>query len=531
MALVGVCAGMAFTLPQSITADQRNRPYGHVDIDDYRAKGDGISDDKESLVSAMRDGLGITGGIVSLSCGKNYRFSSLPLQPRVLVEGCYETLPAISETVPSAVQANYPDYGKVLLDSSGTISCAAQAGLRGLFIQRTGMSIPSPDASAYAGTAITCSGVDGHGSSKSVGFSLADVMLVGFRQCIDSSSAPNAGNFFVDKVGCDAINGAEFHNSYDTTRIAYFHKFPYGTETYPGAPVLTRTGFGLKTSGNSDGLTILDALDLGSAIGFDFESAGNLMIGKIWGDYEVKVGLRIKGSSNVQIEQAHIVSTGSVGRGLGRAVQILGSQVHFMDGFLLGATDLCMEIANSTVDVGQMTMQNCGGNPGANNHSIFVDDTTSRLSGFFHFMKTNPAIPSNPPIAMPVGATTAQYRFARFDLNAGDIFRSAGARQTAVGWPNGTDIFDGGKPEWPRLASAAIIALPTLSDDYTVTGKIPIATLYPCSSADRQLRLLLPRDEKITDNGNIALSEHGKSFVGPGVLRLTCDVAAGLWRQ
>lgn len=200
--------------------------------DAFGALGNGVTDDRTAILNAANS-LGSNGGIVLLSCGKNYRVGTdLTLPANVTLRHCrgYGGNPGIDWTTGQI--ASQPH---IKLDGTASIIVSSNSGLDGVIL-RAGLTPPVQDASSYTGTAIKYAAGANDVRLRA--------LIVGFATCVDGSAG---GDRYDWEIECDgnppATSGAVIIGpSFDSSR-ARIRAYPWGTVAH-ATPVLTRTGYG-----------------------------------------------------------------------------------------------------------------------------------------------------------------------------------------------------------------------------------------------------------------------------------------------
>lgn len=208
------------------------------DVQDFGAKGDGVTDDTAAVQAALNRAVSL-GGIVTIGRLRCLLNSSINVPVGVTLRGDYGN-PGITPLAPAALAPNYYTMPcQIMLGAGATINLASSCALEGLIITRAGLAMAPPDVAAalalvasYNGTAIAASGAD---------IGMHDLLLLGHTQGIfsnwDSPTAPQTGGrCIIERVRGDCTNGILITNSYDIASISDCHFWPFltvlpGTET------------------------------------------------------------------------------------------------------------------------------------------------------------------------------------------------------------------------------------------------------------------------------------------------------------
>lgn len=181
--------------------------------------------------------------------------------------------------------------GGIALNSMATILLRGGGTVDGVLIYRAGISIPSADASAFAGTAFTIGGP---------GASLRNVLAVGFDKLVESNGYERIK---MDWFFGDGQSGIDMADSRDVARLSHVHLWPFATFT-PNAPLTAhyRTGIGFHIHDDVDAAFLFDCFSYGHATRFHFENVSTVRWIGCMGDGDRNqagsIGLKLTGNIN-----------------------------------------------------------------------------------------------------------------------------------------------------------------------------------------------------------------------------------------
>lgn len=261
-----------------------------VDAKGYGAVGNGTTDDSAAILAAATS-LGATGGTVYLPPpGKYLIDTNLSLPANVTLKGPFSFVGSTDAT-------DYGNMSALIINSARTITLGAGSGIEGCLIYRKGITFPTTDASAFAGTAITFSGDDCF---------VFNSMILGFNKLI-YSTGHNRPHIF--NVQGDGINGIEIINCQDITYLKNNHLWPFSI--YPNSGNYMRSGIAVKFSNVGDWSKATDCFSYGYFRGFIVDSCNNVTL----------LGCGADGPG-----EEHTDSTGFTVSGTSNATKLIGCQ-------------------------------------------------------------------------------------------------------------------------------------------------------------------------------------------------------------
>jgi hypothetical protein len=258
----------------SITARTlENRFADVVNVKDFGAVGNwnattGTGTNDGPAIQAAIDSLGQNGGTVYIPNGmKCLVDSNITISRHVSLVGPLKMVGSPQDNF-------YTPYqklgGAIILNSSATINTEGNSTISGLLIYRKGMTFPAPDASAFAGTAITCGGDD---------VSVLNCMILGFNMAFLSSISCQRQK--LEYLMLDNTNGIEINQCFDIAHISNCHAWPFATiaTTTPTPPTpaarRVRTGTAYKFQNTADWCKITNCFSYGYNIGFSIINANS----------------------------------------------------------------------------------------------------------------------------------------------------------------------------------------------------------------------------------------------------------------
>jgi hypothetical protein len=227
----------------------------------WGAKGDGLTDDSATIAAACVS-LGTYGGTVAITEGlKCLIDNNLTISTNTHLVGPHQ----IVGTPGNNFSYHYGNLGGALIiKSAKTVTLSSGASLNGLLIYRKGMTFPSPDSSAFAGTAVTIGGDDA---------AVFRCMILGFNKAIYSNG--------YQRIRCDSVlgdnnNGIEITACRDISYISNCHMWPFATIGSSGDhTILERSGTAYYMHDRCDWTKITNCFSFGYFVGFRIQSSDN----------------------------------------------------------------------------------------------------------------------------------------------------------------------------------------------------------------------------------------------------------------
>ncbi|MCX7899559.1 MAG: hypothetical protein N2444_05675, partial [Methylocystis sp.] len=448
-----------------------------INIDEFQAVGDGVTDDSAPLVAALA-ALGSQGGFVTLSCAKNYFFGqSVVIPPNVALRHCRG---AGWRGNPGADWKSGPITAQphIRLASTATIELSSNSGFEGV-IFNAGLTFPTQSPADYAGTALKFAA----NASNDVRI---DAMIVGFAVCFDGSAGGNRYHFNIE---CDAnppagSAGVILGRSFDSSD-ARIRAYPWGTAAFPHAPQLTRSGVGIWLAPGPADDVRLDLFDYGHERGVVSNANGNIHFGHIWTDNNASYGVEITHTGASAIDALWLMNTkGLLFNSVSGNLRIGYIECH--SGSVPDAD--CVNVSNGDLYVGHLQVAHASRwavQLGRAKDARFFADTSEILK-----VDGAGGNGKGPYIVGPKGWTADQVKFvhlAHTDLAPGEAL--IGAAPIAL----------------PVVASAETLLLPPDYDHFQVTGGKGIRKIAG-GWGDRRIILTFSEPLTVASGGNLALA-------------------------
>lgn len=227
-----------------------------VSVLDFGAVGDGVANDTPAFQAAFASLVG-KGGTVIAPAGKNYLIdTSFTVPVNCTLQGAYSRVGSPGNNT----SAPYGNMGSLILNSAASISVASSSGVDGVFIRRKGMTFPTVEPSAFAGTAIIGVGDD---------VFVQNSMIIGFAKAFYSTGTQRAQ---ISGLLFDCLNGVHIDNSLDVPRLRDCHGWPFATIEAAAAGTagasIIRSGNAFWLSGEADWAAIHGCFSYGYSVGF-----------------------------------------------------------------------------------------------------------------------------------------------------------------------------------------------------------------------------------------------------------------------
>lgn len=235
-----------------------------VSVTDFGAVGNGVADDTAAIQAALNS-LGSAGGSVSIP--NNMRClidGALTIPVNCLLVGPHQYVGSPGDNT----SAPYGSMGGALIvNSAATITISSNASINGVLIYRKGMTFPTVNATAFAGTAITINGDDA---------AVSHCQILGFNKAIYSTGDQRQR---INNIWFDCVNGIEITNCLDIPYINTCHGWPFATIAAsnagtPGASII-RTGTAYYLHDTVDWAKLTDCFSYGYFRGFDLTAVNS----------------------------------------------------------------------------------------------------------------------------------------------------------------------------------------------------------------------------------------------------------------
>lgn len=317
-----------------------------VNIDDFGAVGNGTTNDSAAL--ALAQAALPNGGVIRLTAGSDYYFTSFALNAGVVIEG-----PGVAGGMHVYDASWCASLTKILI--SGTITLSSRSGLQGLTVVPYGMSFPQLTPAAWTGTAITTNtGVN------VLDVFLKDTIVMGFNLGFEGINCPRV---HMEKAMFDCVNGVKIDNAGDCIRLEKVHCWPFATVSGGVGSTNIRLGRAFELLNNTDGGTLSECFSSGWNTGFYISGMNGLRL--IACGAEAAAGA--SGQNGYQIEgtSQNIELVACQGNGLQNSVvvNIVPNDIHkivSVNGGLWGAAaDSHMRVFSGTCAVRNAFLQSC----------------------------------------------------------------------------------------------------------------------------------------------------------------------------
>ena len=216
--------------------------------------GDGTTDDTVNVQAAFN----AMAGKILLQGNNSYLIGgNLSIPEVTTLRGPFGKIGEVAASHSASIP--YPNYAGIRLASTASITLRSSSAIDGVMIYRAGMTFPTSDSSAFAGTALTVGGDN---------VTIRNSMIMGFNQAI---SANGYSRGTITDMAFDNQANILIVNSTDTWQIARNHAWCFSADAPSfGATAWKRTGANFKIQGSNDSTMISSYLSWGYAKGYVF---------------------------------------------------------------------------------------------------------------------------------------------------------------------------------------------------------------------------------------------------------------------
>lgn len=469
-----------------------------VDVSDFGAIGDGVTDDTWAFSAAMAY-LCDAGGVVTY--GARHRVCDITVPKNIEIRG---PGPANGVSGTNALTP-FDDRPAILLD--GCITLTTNCRIRNATILRSSVSLPAADASCYSGTAIVTTQDD---------CIVEDCTIIGFALCV---SAIRSQRFRLVNLALDGNKGIDTATIADTSIIDKVHCWPYGTiKAYYDAVIvgggthaanayrLHRSGFGVRIGTQSDNLIIDKTLTYGYFVGFDLTNASACSIGGIWADntgkYVNSTGIKF-GAGADRIQAESITAFGFANNVL---FQMNGNATCAIDKLHANSgTSQNVQFLGGSIHIGHLDSRNSAG-------AALLIGTNASRAHIGTLVDYNNAYPQ--PIILGVPNVTPE------DIHIGRLQSDK---------PPGSHRFGANAVAYLQIPNAEPLALHVNRDHFRIVGSGPFSNISG-GYAGRCITLIFETNATIAAGGNTDLAVN--LGVGSGAMvRFIYDSFTSKWRR
>jgi hypothetical protein len=322
----------------------------------------------------------------------------------------------------------------IMLNQTSTIRVSQSSSVRNLLVYRKGMTFPTANDFAFAGTAF---------DAVSSTANLSELLVMGFEYLFKGSGQ----RYVIDRVFGDNKNGIEIVGSPDVCYISRCHMWPFSANTgiYPNTGV-NRSGTAYKFKDVGDWIKVSDCFSYAYLTGYELENVNSMTLVSCSADHNfpndqvgTSRGFWIKGDcQDIQLQNPQA------------AAQNIGIEVATTDGtfntsIMGGATwsntEHSVLVTSGSARIGGgITLRNSQYAVGVASVESFVDVDDCLIKGIVN------------PFVVPVGTTR---------VRIGENIRYEGIQDGILNTINvGT----------PAVASNGVIDIPFGAKVVTITG-------------------------------------------------------------
>ena len=251
-----------------------------INVTDFGAVGDGLTDDTQAFIDAMNF---IGTGTIYFN-KKHLIDSNLTVPPAITLKGAYE-FPGIAT---HNLMAPYGNMSALIINPTATIYLGGGSGITGALLYRKGMIFPENDATAFSGTAVTAQGDDCF---------LNHCMVLGFNKVYYSTGFQRP---ILHTVKFDCIHGIDIHACFDVGYITECHGWPFAV-IGSGSSQFKRSGTAYHFSNGFDWGKVTNCFSYAYLVGLWIHSCGAMTVTGCGfdstGNYPGQLGVFIDGTS------------------------------------------------------------------------------------------------------------------------------------------------------------------------------------------------------------------------------------------
>lgn len=272
--------------------DLRDRFADVVNVKDFGAKGDGVTDDTAAIQAAL-DAVHQRGGGFVFFDGVHIINADLIVPIAVTLRGCL---------MPQGTGAAFVQpAGTLKLSSAATIRLSSNSGIQNCYIVNSSLELPftmdtaAEGLAAFSGNAITIQ----NASSANV----ANVTIHGFAFAVFGANCPQTR---ISDVQGDCISGIHLEDCYDCVYVSRCHFWPFTTTGTNTKELFYRSGAGYSFVRCDDAI-VSDCFEYGHEIGFNIQERGNSLLTNCVSDFiggyttTTAIGFKILDAWNIQL--------------------------------------------------------------------------------------------------------------------------------------------------------------------------------------------------------------------------------------